>query len=87
MPSLVQYVDEANYTRSCLYLVSTCAYLPPPDDQIVLQQVYQLKFDDLLCRIAPPCFASASASASCVKRCCAAQDGFQLHLMPIAPGR
>ena len=36
---LLQYVDEANYGRSCLYLVSTCAYLPPPDDVAVLQQV------------------------------------------------
>lgn len=39
LPSLLQYVDEANYGRSCLYLVSTCAYLPPPDDVAVLQQV------------------------------------------------
>lgn len=39
LPSLLQYVDEANFGRSCLYLVSTCAYLPPPDDVALLQQV------------------------------------------------
>lgn len=39
LPLLLQYVDETNYGRSCLYLVSTCAYLPPPDDVAVLQQV------------------------------------------------
>lgn len=38
---LVQYVDASNYGRACLYLVSTCAYLPPPDDQEVLLQVPQ----------------------------------------------
>ena len=39
LPLLLQYVDDTNYGRSCLYLVSTCAYLPPPDDVAVLQQV------------------------------------------------
>jgi 26S proteasome regulatory subunit N1 len=39
LPLLQQYVDETNFRRSCLYLVSTCAYLPPPDDVAVLQQV------------------------------------------------
>ena len=38
---LVQYVDASNYGRACLYLVSTCAYLPPPDDLEVLLQVPQ----------------------------------------------
>lgn len=42
LPSLLQYVDEANYGRSCLYLVSTCAYLPPPDDVAVLQQAFEI---------------------------------------------
>eukprot|EP00798_Chlamydomonas_sp_ICE-L_P009842 gene9842-7728_t len=29
-------VDEKNYARTCLYLVSCCSYLPEPDDSVVL---------------------------------------------------
>ena len=33
---LADYVDAGNYSRTCLYLTSTSAYLPEPDDQLVL---------------------------------------------------
>ena len=33
---LEQHVDLGNYVRTCLYLVSTCAYLPEADDRAVL---------------------------------------------------
>ena len=39
---LAQYVDDKNYMRTCLYLVSCCAYLAEPDDTAVLQTAYDL---------------------------------------------
>ena len=33
---LADYVDSGNYARTCLYLTSTSAYLPEPDDHLVL---------------------------------------------------
>ena len=38
---LGEYVDAGNYNRTCLYLTSTSAYLPEPDDQLVLVKVWQ----------------------------------------------
>jgi 26S proteasome regulatory subunit N1 len=34
---LAQHVDEKNYGRTCLYLVSCCHYLPEPEDTAVLE--------------------------------------------------
>jgi hypothetical protein len=34
---LAQHVDEKNYGRTCLYLVSCCHYLPEPEDTSVLE--------------------------------------------------
>lgn len=42
LPMLLQHVDAANYERTCVYLLSMCSYLPPPDDHEVLQQVKHL---------------------------------------------
>ena len=39
---LARYVDDKNYIRTCLYLVSCCAYLAEPDDTAVLQTAYNL---------------------------------------------
>ena len=39
---LQQYVDADNYRRTCLYLTSTSAYLPEPDDQAVLHTAYSI---------------------------------------------
>lgn len=39
---LAQYVDDKNYSRTCLYLVSCCAYLAEPDDTAVLRTAYEL---------------------------------------------
>ncbi|DBB00701.1 TPA: hypothetical protein ACH3X3_002371 [Trebouxia sp. C0006] len=39
---LAQYVDDKNYSRTCLYLVSCCAYLAEPDDTAVLRTAYDL---------------------------------------------
>ncbi|KAK9903923.1 hypothetical protein WJX75_000553 [Coccomyxa subellipsoidea] len=39
---LVQHVDAKNYGRTCLYLVSCCAYLPEGDDKAVLQTAYDI---------------------------------------------
>ena len=39
---LEQHVDEGNYVRTCLYLVSTCAYLPEADDRTVLHVAYSI---------------------------------------------
>jgi 26S proteasome regulatory subunit N1 len=36
---LSEYVDGGNYSRTCLYLTSTSAYLPEPDDRLVLVKV------------------------------------------------
>lgn len=34
---LEPHVDEKNFSRTCLYLTSCCAYLPEPDDAAVLR--------------------------------------------------
>ncbi|KAK9865857.1 hypothetical protein WJX84_007244 [Apatococcus fuscideae] len=39
---LKQYVDEKNYSRTCLYLLSCCAYLPEGDDVTVLRTAYDI---------------------------------------------
>lgn len=39
---LAQYVDDKNYVRTCLYLVSCCAYLAEPDDTTVLRTAFDL---------------------------------------------
>ena len=39
---LEQHVDAANYGRTCLYLVSTCAYLPEADDRAVLHAAFTI---------------------------------------------
>ncbi len=66
---LVQHVDAKNYGRTCLYLVSCCAYLPEGDDKAVLQTAYDiyskqgqdadalriaLKMNDMVCTWASP---------------------------------
>jgi 26S proteasome regulatory subunit N1 len=53
LPILPQYVDEKNYARTCLYLISCCNYLPEPDDTTVLtlsHEIYlkQHKYHDAL---------------------------------------
>ena len=40
---LADYVDAGNYARTCLYLTSTSAYLPEPDDHLVLVKVRRQK--------------------------------------------
>ena len=39
---LEQYVDKDNYRRTCLYLTSTSAYLPEPDDTTVLHTAFSI---------------------------------------------
>ena len=39
---LKQHVDEKNYSRTCLYLLSCCAYLPEGDDVAVLRTAYDI---------------------------------------------
>jgi 26S proteasome regulatory subunit N1 len=39
---LVQHVDSKNFRRTCLYLVSCCAYLPEGDDRAVLRTAYDI---------------------------------------------
>ncbi|KAK9842343.1 hypothetical protein WJX81_007723 [Elliptochloris bilobata] len=39
---LGQHVDKANAARTCLYLVSCCAYLPEADDMAVLRTAYAI---------------------------------------------
>lgn len=36
---IVQHVDEKNYERVCLYLISCVSYVPEPEDQQVLRAV------------------------------------------------
>jgi len=36
LPIIEEYVDDKNYGRTCLYLVSCCSYLPEPEDMMVL---------------------------------------------------
>lgn len=42
LPLLEQYVDDKNYGRTCLYLVSCCNYLPEPDDAAVLDAAHRI---------------------------------------------
>lgn len=42
LESLTQYVDDKNYGRTCLYLVSCCNYLPEPEDAAVLQAAHTI---------------------------------------------
>ena len=39
---LLERIDEKNYRRTCLYLVSCCSYLPEPDDTAVLQAAFNI---------------------------------------------
>lgn len=39
---LEQYVDADNFRRTCLYLTSTSAYLPEPDDKAVLYTAFSI---------------------------------------------
>ena len=39
---LIEHVDEKNYRRACLYLISCCSYLPEPDDTAVLETAYHI---------------------------------------------
>jgi len=39
---MLEHVDEKNFRRACLYLVSCCSYLPEPDDAAVLQTAYHI---------------------------------------------
>ena len=50
---LQKHVDAANAGRTCLYLVSCCAYLPEADDMAVLRTAYAIhlahaKFPDAM---------------------------------------
>jgi 26S proteasome regulatory subunit N1 len=50
---LQQHVDEKNYGRTCLYLVSCCNYLPEPEDTTVLECAHSIylklrKFHDAM---------------------------------------
>ena len=38
---LLQYIDENNYQRTCLYLTSTAAYLSEPDDVAVFNAAFE----------------------------------------------
>lgn len=42
LPLLAEHVDAANYARTCHYLVSCCAYLPEPDNALVLATAHAL---------------------------------------------
>ena len=37
---LLEHIEENNYQRTCLYLTSTAAYLPEPDDTAVFTAAY-----------------------------------------------
>lgn len=39
---LVEHVDSKNFRRTCLYLVSCCAYLPEGEDRTVLRTAYDI---------------------------------------------
>lgn len=50
---LLDYTDEKNYSRTCLYLISCCRYLAEPDDMRVLESTYNIyckvgRFSDAL---------------------------------------
>ena len=38
---LLQHIDINNYQRTCLYLTSTAAYLPEPDDAAVFNAAFE----------------------------------------------
>ncbi|QDZ18291.1 regulatory subunit of 26S proteasome [Chloropicon primus] len=42
LEKLGQHIDEHNYGRVCLYLLSSCHFLPPPEDRMVLECAYKL---------------------------------------------
>lgn len=51
---LEPHVDEKNFGRTCLYLVSCCNYLPEPEDLTVLEAAHKIyskmgKFHDAMC--------------------------------------
>lgn len=39
---IVQHVDEKNYERICMYLLSCVNYVPEPEDQQVLRTVLEI---------------------------------------------
>ncbi len=39
---LLAHTDDKNYSRTCMYLVSCCHYLPEPDDTTVLEVAHQV---------------------------------------------
>mmetsp|Transcript_1133 Transcript_1133/g.2588 ORF Transcript_1133/g.2588 Transcript_1133/m.2588 type:complete len:815 (+) Transcript_1133:231-2675(+) len=39
---LSKHIDEHNYARVCLYLLSSCHFLPPPEDWVVLECAFSL---------------------------------------------
>jgi len=39
---MLEHVDQKNFRRACLYLISCCSYLAEPDDMAVLQTAYQI---------------------------------------------
>lgn len=39
---LPAHVDDKNYSRTCMYLVSCCHYLPEPDDTTVLEAAHTI---------------------------------------------
>ncbi len=39
---LPRYVDDKNYSRTCMYLVSCCHYLPEPEDTTVLETAHAI---------------------------------------------
>lgn len=42
LEKLTKHIDKHNYSRVCLYLLSSCHFLPPPEDKIVLECAYGL---------------------------------------------
>jgi 26S proteasome regulatory subunit N1 len=42
LDDLIQHVEDKNYSRTCLYLVSCCSYLPELDDQKVLEVAHHI---------------------------------------------
>lgn len=42
LEKLSKHIDEHNYARVCLYLLSSCHFLPAPEDRIVLECAYSL---------------------------------------------
>ena len=42
LDKLSSHIDDRNYARVCLYLLSSCHFLPAPEDRIVLECAYSL---------------------------------------------